>query len=62
MARMQETLTALNERLEIIDRRQSLIVQRRKVAHDGDEGEEDTDGHAAASQDEDGPEGSKSYL
>ena len=60
MARMQDTLNALNERLEIIDRRQKLMTQHRRVAHDGDEREEDTDGHVAASQDED--EGSKTFL
>ncbi len=65
MVRMQETLNALNERLEIIDRRQlSMNQARRKVAHDGEEGEEDTDAPTptgdAASQD--GDRGSKTYL
>ena len=54
IAKMQETLNTLSERLESIDRREALaakVAKRGGVAHDG---EEDSD--------ESGDDSSKSYL
>ena len=59
MARMQETLNALSERLESIDRHRGETVRLRgKVAHDGEEDVDKPD----ASQDGDGDRENKTFL
>ena len=60
MARMQETLNALNERLESIDRQE--MNYRRRVAHDGEGRQEDTDAASAAVDASQDADGSKSFL